>query len=189
MPQFSPPAFPPRRTAAAVFLVAAVFCSVSGRGQEQRHDWTGTDVGRPGQPGRHTLDGRVLTVTGAAAGLNASGEDQLHFVSVPAQGDVEVVARLAGFDSGARAEVGLMLRPADEAPGGPVAGVVFSPEASGETPPRNVVEVRGRQPGNRYAPVVYGTPTPLAPPLWLKLVRVGGDFAAYRSTDPLPPPA
>src|ERR1035438_2714162 len=141
--------------------------------------WQTADLGAPATPGSHTWRQGTLTVTGAGAGLNVKGVDQGRFVYLTrAAGDFELVARLAGVNAEG-AVAGLMAR-ADNAPAALMTALVFkaqdnslgwlsrTPAAPPQTRPR--VDAGGMK---LVAP----------PPLWLRLVRLGANFAVYRSRD------
>jgi hypothetical protein len=149
-------------------------------------DWTGTAIGGPAAAGSHRGTAETLTITGMGQGPAA--KDQLHFVfrPIPA-GDVEIVGRITAFDGGPDAQVGLMLRK-DSTPAAPMACVSFwrrklKPREA-NSPVQNSIGQRLRDPEGLYTHAYDGVaPTRFAPPFWIKLVRVGNDYAAYKSLD------
>jgi len=149
-------------------------------------DWSGTAIGGPPAAGSHKGTAETLTITGMGQGPAA--KDQLHFVFRPVgAGDVEIVGRITAFDGGPDAQVGLMLRK-DSTPASPMACVTFwrrklKPREA-NSPVQNSIGHRLRDPDGLYSHGYDGVaPTRFTPPFWIKLVRVGNDYAAYKSLD------
>jgi RHS repeat-associated protein len=132
--------------------------------------WLDQDVGAVGLAGSATYTSSVFTVNGAGQGLYYSA-DQFHFVYQPLLGDGTIVARVAtqtGNNS-------------------PIAGVMI--RATLNT--GDISTFIGYRASTMYfierttagASSTYQTGTAGSLPYWVKLVRSGGTFSAYSSTD------
>jgi len=149
-------------------------------------NWIGAAVGGPPAAGSHTATAETLTITGMGKGPAA--KDQLHFVFLAVEpGDVVIVGRITAFEGGPDAQVGLMLRK-DSTPAAPMACVSFwrrkLKPSDPNAPVQNSIGHRLRDPDGLYSHAYDGVaPTRFAPPFWIKLVRVGNDYAAYKSLD------
>lgn len=145
------------------------------------YQWHDATVGATAQPGgSHTWDTKTLTVTGAGAGLDLKGKDECQFVYLNREaGDFEAVARLVAFTGDGDAAAGIMARP-DQTPGGPMTALQFKPKD-------NTVSWLSRIPADRLPSTARtfagGIPLSQKPPLWLRLVRLGNNFAVYKSRD------
>src|SRR5687768_12331866 len=149
--------------------------------------WSEADIGAPEKAGDHTYERGALSVTGAGTGPSWDTKDQLHYVFQPyAQGDVEIIARLASFTGGPKAQAGIMLRRSN-APDAAVASITFNPEAWQAEDGKSYARV-GAWGRDAAAPGTSqqsngNTATPLVPPLWLRIAGVGRDYAVYKSSD------
>ena len=142
--------------------------------------WLDIDIGSPTVAGSHTENGSVLTVTGAGTGEKSSGSDQLHYTyQTNAGGDIDIIARISAFSGNAHARAGIMLR-TDNAATTTTAATTFAyqDDSSGK---HNVFETA------RDQTLGYGSynglTTKIALPIWIRLVRIGKNFASYRSPD------
>ena len=131
----------------------------------------------------------MLTITGGGVGVygafyNAATSDSGHLAYQLASGDVEIVARVVSFTGGPKSQIGLMLRSSWD-PRADIASVVY------QLPTVNngyfdFVQLY-RRPGLPFDAEAYsgwaGTSPPIQPPFWLKIVRIGGAYATYRSSD------
>jgi len=137
--------------------------------------WLNRDVGTPALAGAATESDGTFSVTGA--GLDIWGaSDQFHFVYQPAQGDVEIVARVGSLqESHPWSKAGVMIR-ASLTGDSPHAFMLAS-AANGWGFQRRR-ETSGRS---------YHTAGPAGPegvtPGWVRLVREGDLFSAYYSDD------
>lgn len=147
--------------------------------------WTGVDIGSPATAGSHTFDGQTLSISGSGKGLDFSGKDQLHYVfQAYADQDVEIIARLVSFSGDANAQCGLMLR-TTSTPDATVAATVYSHDAW-KAPDGSLhtwIGDWGRDNAAPFGRSNNGYPTPLTPPLWLRIDRLGRDYAVYKSPD------
>ena len=165
--------------AAALFLTACASLRSSEETQTP-YAWKDSRIGVPAPSGSHVWDGNALKVSGAGAGLNVKGNDDCHFVYLTREpGDFEVVARLADFSGEGDAAAGIMAR-GDNTSTGTMAALFFKAKD-------NSADWMSRAPGAspREAPRVFSAGIPLAqkPPLWLRMVRIGKNFAVYKSRD------
>ena len=139
--------------------------------------WADADVGAPSVAGSATFDGATLTVGGSGEVFGSS--DQFHFTSQSFVGDVAVVAKvnsLAG--GGAYAKAGVMIRDGSAAN----AGYAFSfltPSTGAGGQGANFEYRNGAGSAAQSAASTGG----VSAPGWVKLVRRGGVFTAFRSTD------
>ena len=134
--------------------------------------WASRDVGSPSLAGSAAAAGGTFTV--AAGGENIWGtSDQFHFVYQRLQGDVEVIARVASLqhaDSWSKA--GVMIR--ESLAGGSRNAFMMVSGTQGW----------GFQSRTETGDVSYRRDGPSGDTLgWVRLVREGNLFSAYRSTD------
>jgi hypothetical protein len=166
-----------------VFVFSFLFACVCWSAESP---WRDAQIGSPSVTGGHTLSRGVLAVTGSGKGELFDGEqDQYHFSyrSVPA-GDIEMIARLVSLEGPPHSRAGLLLR-ADNKPSSSEALVAFylqnTTDATGRV--RNEVRAKGRYPAALYPRDGSGHLTDLKFPLWLRIVRIGKEFAVYKSPD------
>jgi hypothetical protein len=144
------------------------------------YEWTDTGIG--GAAGSHEWDGKSLRVTGMGGGIDVKGGDQCQFVHVTHKGgDFEIVARLVDLVGGSNVMAGIMVR-ADRTTNSAMAAVYFS-MSKGDKWASWRSRVPGETPQNKPRMFAGGTTLARKPPVWLKLVRVGRNFAAYKSAD------
>ena len=133
--------------------------------------WTSRDLGSPALAGSALASGGTFVV--AAGGANIWGtSDEFHFVYQPLQGDVEVIARLASLQyTDGRSKAGVMIR--ESLTGGSRYAFMMGSGTQGWGFQRRIEtgDVSYRQSG----------PSGTAPG-WVRLVREGNLFSAYRST-------
>ena len=134
--------------------------------------WNAQDIGNPAIAGSASFDQGQFTIT--AAGTDIWGQtDQFTFVYQQVTGDVDVIARVDSVTAAhAWSKAGVMIRAslaADSAHG-------FALVSAG----KGVAFQRRQQDGglstNTYGPI-------LAPPRWVRLVRLGTNLTAYTSAD------
>ena len=103
--------------------------------------WHSQDIGKPGMTGRFVQNGDLLEVYGSGADIWGAA-DACHFVNVPWQDDVEIVAKVLGVEgTDPWAKAGLMLRDSLED---------TSPQVMlAMTPEKGVTLIRRNQTGNR----------------------------------------
>jgi regulation of enolase protein 1 (concanavalin A-like superfamily) len=134
--------------------------------------WTNRDIGSPARTGSASAAGGMFTVIGG--GIDIWGtSDQFHFVSQPLQGDVEVIARVASLQyADPWSKVGVMIRESLTASSRQVSMVATGTQ--GWSFPRRIAT----------GGTTYGSPYSAgAAPGWVRLVREGNLFSAYRSSD------
>ena len=134
--------------------------------------WLNRDLGAPARAGAASVSGGTFTVTGAGSDIWGDA-DQFQFVNQPLTGDVEVIARVASLqypDSWSKA--GVMIRETLTAESRHAS--VFATGTEGWAFQRRIATGGGS----------YHLAGPTgAPPGWVRLVREGNLFSAYRSTD------
>lgn len=163
-------------------------------------EWRGADVGASGSgsAGSHTWDGPTLTITGSGAGLdvkpkddkgrqqqNLPAADHCQFVFVQrAAGDFEIVARLTSLKGGGEPTAGIMIRPVagGSKPGSPLVAAIYrgSDDSLGWLS-RVPADERHPAPRTLRGGIELASPAPV----WIRLVRMGGNFAIYKSRDGL----
>jgi photosystem II stability/assembly factor-like uncharacterized protein len=139
--------------------------------------WTGADIGTTG--GAAGESSGTFDLTGGGSGITASS-DQFRFAYQQLTGDGAITAKVTDFSNGApnsyTAEAGVMIRDTLAATSanafvaltpGSVGGVAFTTRASA---------------GSSTSSIASAT-TGVWPPYWVRLVRVGNNFSAYRSPD------
>ncbi len=142
--------------------------------------WRDVGVGAPVPAGRHTWDGKTLTVTGAGLGLDVQGRDQCQFACITREaGNFEVVARLVDVGGGSNATAGILVR-TDSATNGAMTALFFRSKDrfAGWTS-----RIPAQVPHERPRVLSGGIELAQGLPLWLKMVRLDGNFAVYKSRD------
>lgn len=134
--------------------------------------WSETDVGAVGLTGSAAVSGGVWAVYGSGADIWGSA-DAFHFVYQPLGGNTQVVARVMGVASTHDwAKAGVMIRE-DLSPGSRHAFVCLTPSNG------VAFQNRSSQGGVSENTNITG----IAAPYWIKLVRTGDQFTAFRSAD------
>jgi len=134
--------------------------------------WFGQDIGAVGAAGTSSESGGVWTVEGSGADIWGNS-DEFYYVSQPFSGDFTVTARVASIENtNGWARAGVMIRETLDADSAnafvcvtPGAGILFHR--------RNVTAQQSRHSQNGG----------LTAPHWVRLVREGDAFTAYRSFD------
>jgi YD repeat-containing protein len=132
--------------------------------------WLDQDVGAVGQVGSATYSGGVFTVSGSGQGLFYSA-DQFHFVYQPLLGDGTIVARVATQTGTSSPPAGVMIR--ETLNTGATSAFVGYRSST-------ILFIDRTSTG---ASSSYQTGSGGALPYWVKLVRSGGTFTGYASTD------
>lgn len=162
------PAF--RTLIAATLLVCAV--DKTAHAQSLPTPWSSSDIGAPALSGSATHSNGVFTVNAAGTDIWYSS-DQFHFVYQPFSGDGEIIARVASLaNSDMWAKAGVMIRESLTSQSRH-ATVVVTPGAGYSFQRRPLT-------GGSSVDTSGGTG---AAPGWLRLVRSGDQFTAYRSTN------
>jgi regulation of enolase protein 1 (concanavalin A-like superfamily) len=134
--------------------------------------WSAGDIGTPAIGGSASASGSTFTVRSAGSVIWGSS-DQFTFAYRQVSGDVDVIARVAGFDRVDEwTKAGVMIRASlrrDSAHASmfatPGHGVVFH-----------------RRPGTAF-PTLHTSSGSGTPPVWVKLERRGSAITAFRSLD------
>jgi hypothetical protein len=154
--------------------VAADATPVSGGGAPA--PWLDLDVGMVTAKGDTTATASAFTVVAGGAGIGATA-DSFHFVYQPWTGDGEIVARVANVGATyPDSQAGVMFRATLDAE---AANVTFALPGGGATSAR--LQSRSSA-GGPTVPVPGDRPV-TATPQYLRLVRAGQTFSAYRSSD------
>jgi RHS repeat-associated protein len=132
--------------------------------------WLDQDIGAVGVAGSATYSSPVFTINGAGQGLYSSA-DQFHFVYQPLLGDGTIIARVATQTGSNGPIAGVMIR-ATPSTGSTSAYVAYR-QSSGYFVVRTTTGATSN----------YQTIASSGLPYWVKLVRSGGTFSAYSSTD------
>lgn len=133
--------------------------------------WTASDIGTPGKAGGATFDGATFAVTGSGNDIWDLA-DAFGFASAAATGNHAIIARLASMQkTDGWAKAGIMFRDST------AAGSAF---VAVEVTPSNGIRLQGRRTTNSAA-VDITSATGVAP-AWLKLIRTGSTFTAYRAS-------
>lgn len=157
------------------FMTAAmILLSVAFVGQRTSAQVTSRDIGPPAFEGSTQIEDGRCTVR--AGGTDIWGNrDEFHFVYLELTGDFEAVARVVSLSAiNGWSKAGLMVRQSVN----PSSGFAFSAvthENGSIMQWRNIM-------GSPVGPEGGGTPFP-ALPLYVKLVRKGPQFSAFRSVD------
>ena len=133
--------------------------------------WMNQDVGAVGVAGTATYAAGVFQVTGSGANI-AGTADGFHFVYQPMSGDGQIVARVTGVqNTTANSKGGIMIRESLAANSSNVAMVLTG---------GNRFQFQVRSATGATTSNWTGNQTP---PHWVKLVRSGNTFTAYRSSN------
>jgi hypothetical protein len=134
--------------------------------------WSTADIGGVGAAGRANYLSGTFTITGSGADIWGTG-DEFRFVYQTASGDCEIRARVASLqNTHANAKAGVMIR---ESLNGNSAHAMVN-----VTPGAGLEFIRRTSTG---ATSVNTVTAGLTAPYWVRLVRTGSTFTAYRSTD------
>jgi regulation of enolase protein 1 (concanavalin A-like superfamily) len=134
--------------------------------------WANRDIGSPALAGRSSESSGSFSVTGAGVDIWGSS-DQFQFMYQPADGDVEIVARLNNLGYADQwSKAGVMIRQSLSASAAHafMAGTPGKGWAFQRRPVSGGISV--------HSPGSFS-----APPGWVRLVRSGNEFSAYESTD------
>jgi regulation of enolase protein 1 (concanavalin A-like superfamily) len=135
--------------------------------------WAQQDIGSPGQAGGASLSGSTWTVSGSGSDVWGTA-DQFHYLYQTLNGDGSIVAHVATVQpTDVWTKAGVMIRES-VAPGSRQAFMFSTPGATKGL----AFQRRVATDGITTSDVVAG-----APPVWVKLTRVGVSIFAYRSDD------
>ena len=155
----------------ALFDNIAVMPLPSPAGTSLPASWADQDIGPVGQAGSAAESGGTYTVVGSGANI-AGTSDGFHLVYRPMSGDGEIVARITGVqNTTTNSKGGIMIRESLAANSSNVAMILTG---------GNRFQFQVRASTGATTSVWSGNQTP---PLWVKLVRSGNTFAAYRSSN------
>jgi len=135
--------------------------------------WTSQDIGAVGAAGSTHISGSGITIVGSGADVWGTN-DEFRFVSQPLSGDGDLrvrVRRLQNTD--AKAKAGIMIRE---------SAATNAPYAFAFATPASGISYEYRTTGGGRASESANV-TGVAAPYWLRLVRVGHTFTAYRASD------
>ena len=130
--------------------------------------WLATSIGSPAVGGSATYASGTFTIKGAGADI-AGTADQFHFAYRTLTGNGEIVARIASLQDVTRAKAGVMIREGLTA---------ASRHAFAAVTPGGVAFQRRLATGASS----WSTGRTGTVPHWVRLVRSGSMFSAYRST-------
>jgi fibronectin type 3 domain-containing protein len=135
-------------------------------------NWSQADVGSTGATGSATYSNGAYTVKGAGGDIGGN-KDAYHYVYQQITGDATIIVRVTGVqDTDNNAKAGIMFRNTLDA-GSKEAGLFMTPDNGLKFLTRN------KTGGSTQNTSVTGK----VAPYWLKLVRLGDTFKAYRSSD------
>jgi hypothetical protein len=161
----------PQGGALPAFLSFFLFASVNHLGaQTLPSPWNNSDIGSPAAEGRASAASGTFSVEGA--GQAGGAADEFHFAYQRITGDVELIARVDDLErTDSWAKAGVMIR---DGLGARVRhAFMFASAGKGLH-----FETR-RGAGSDTLRASGGTG---AVPVWVRLVRTGSEFAAYRSS-------
>lgn len=135
--------------------------------------WTLSDIGAPALAGRASSASGTFLITGSGADIS-NATDQFFFASRSITGDGEILARVVDqANTNDWAKAGVMFRESSD-PGARHAMVVLTPV--------NGTAFQWRADPGEIS-LHAGAPSNVPPNNWVRLVRRGGSFYAYRSSD------
>ena len=134
--------------------------------------WLNADIGAVGAAGASYYSSGTFTIDGSGADIWDSA-DEFHYAYQTATGDCEIIARVTAVENtDPWAKAGVMIRESSNANSTHAMMVV--------TPANGVSFQRRASTGGTSA---HTTITGITAPHWVRLVRSGDTFTAYRSTD------
>src|ERR1035437_9772643 len=134
--------------------------------------WSHANIGAAGATGSANYNAGTFTINGAGADIWGTA-DAFHYVYQPINGDCQIIARIAGVqNTNATAKGGIMMRESLNA-NSAYAGAYLFPSNQA------VFEYRSATGGSAANNASVSTTIPY----WLKLVRSGNLFSAFRSSD------
>ena len=133
--------------------------------------WLNQDIGRVGITGSGTYSGGVFTVEGSGTGPY-SASDQMQFVYQPLQGDGSLVARVVSVSGGSYPNAGVMIRET-LLTGATEEFVTYQAPSQMYVYDRTTT---GSIPS-------YSATSSISLPYWVKVVRSGGTFSGYISSN------
>jgi len=132
------------------------------------------DIGTVTAPGGYAYSNGTYAVSGAGADI-WNNADQFHYVYTPLSGDGTIIARVANqANTGGWEKTGVMIRES-VAPG--------SAQALMSLTPGNGTAFQWRATTNGSSSNSNSNTTGFTAPYWVKMVRSGNHFSAYRSAD------
>lgn len=154
--------------------------------------WRDAEIGEPPAPGSSQSGDRSLRIIGSGTGTHQKG-DQLHFTSISQSvGDFEISARLSSIEGQVGATAGIMIR-VDDQPQSPMVSFGFKrnrepghSDGEKQQPEDELRWFRRAAPASDNAPAAVDEGSGLlarSGPIWLRLVRMGKNFAVYKSAD------
>ena len=168
------------KLASAATILTTCTLRMASAAKQSASEWHDTSIGAPAAAGSHTWDNNTLTVTGAGVGLNVKGSDQLQFRYFTREaGDFEVAVRLVDCTREGEAEAGIMAR-TDNTPNGAMAALFFKSKGNRAN---WISRIPGPAPQRNPQTFSGGTQLAQKTPLWLRMVRLGRNFAVYKSRD------
>jgi regulation of enolase protein 1 (concanavalin A-like superfamily) len=149
----------------------AVAVTVTGTAAGLPAPWANQDIGGPALAGSTLLSGTTFTVTGAGVDIFGT-KDEFQFAYQPAQGDVEIVARVASLQqSDPWSKAGVMIR--ETLTGGSRFGLMHGSSANGWRFQRRLQTDGATTSAGPAGPI----------PGWVRLVRLGTLVTSYQSAD------
>jgi hypothetical protein len=134
--------------------------------------WTNRDIGSVGVPGSAAESGGQFAVYGSGADISGTA-DAFQFVYQPMTGDTQIVAKVTSvLNTNPWAKAGVMIRESLNA---------NSRHAFACLTPSNGVAFQSRS--STGGTSVNTNVTGIAAPYWVKLVRSGNQFSAFRSAN------
>ncbi len=155
-----------------ICLVAAGIAQVRAQSSTLPSGWTNRDIGSSTPRGSTTLSGGTWTIAGGGDNIWGTA-DEFQFAYRVMSGDVDISARVSSFDTANDwSKAGLMIRDGLTA-NGRNAFVALSPGVGAALQRRTST-------GGETTRTASGSGDA---PAWVRLVRQGSSFTAYRSTD------
>lgn len=155
----------------AVSASGVVNVSVSYSPSPLQSPWVHADVGAVGLPGNATYSAGTFSVIGSGADIGGAS-DQFHFVYQPVSGDVQIVARITGVqNTNTSSKGGIMIRETLAGNSTNVAMVITG---------GNRLQFQRRLTAGASTSYSSWSQTT---PYWVKLVRSGSTFSAYKSSN------
>ncbi len=156
----------------AVFDNVTVEAIPASPGLAVAEAWTAINIGDATTAGNQSLGTSTASLTGSGMGFQELS-DSLRYVWKPLTGDGSITGRVTGFsaNNGGKALGGLMMRSSSKRESSNVAA--------------SVISGGGVQFTRRTEDASYTEPTQhtLRAPYWVRMVRIGNEFTAYRSAD------
>jgi hypothetical protein len=160
--------------AQAVATVTAVAGTVTASAIATTPNWLAVNIGSSGVSGTVSTNNGTVLMTSNGIGETGSGDNLTYYYFSLLTQDIDIRARITSLTGVANtSSMGIMLRSSNDPNATVAAGCVYPTNSGSPEAVEWSHEIGGWN----------GWNTTFTMPMWLRLVRVGNDFAVYKSQD------